>query len=124
MEQKLNGACNYAKEGNRSLMDYKLGEARKDAGKAGALDAAYYKRESQVRNSLKNERNFHLAQMEQQLNGACNYAKEGDRFMMDFKLGSARKHAEAVGALNVVYHARVSKIRCSLCTGVVKTETL
>jgi hypothetical protein len=124
MAQNLNGASYYAKEGDRSLMDYKLGEARKHAEKALALNAVYYKIESQIRGSLKNERKYHLTHMEQNLDGARNYAKEGNRSLMDYKICEARKHAEKAGALNAAYYKMESLIRCSLFTGVVEAESI
>jgi hypothetical protein len=123
MEEKLEHACNYAKKGNRDMMDYVLGEARKHAEEAGASNAAFHARVSKIRCSLKPERDFHLRTMEEKLERACKYAKEGNRDMMDYVLGEARKHAEEAGASNAAFHTRVSKIRCSLCTGVVKTES-
>jgi hypothetical protein len=122
VEDDFEWACRNAKEGNRCHMDYNLGEARKHAEKAGTLNAAFHARVSKIRCSLTTERDFYLRTVEDDFKWACSFAKKGNRCHMDYNLGEARKHAEKAGTLNAAFHARVSKIRCSLGTGVVKIE--
>jgi hypothetical protein len=117
MQRKLHKT----EEGNRFKMDYHdLGNARKHAEEADTLsnhDAASHDRVSRISDSLKTGRDFQQRQMEQKLSWACKDAKEGNRFMMDYCLGNAKKHAEEAGALNAAFHGRVSRIRDSLKTG-------
>lgn len=116
MQRKLHKT----EEGNRFKMDYHdLGSARNHAEEADALNnhAASHDRVSRISDSLKTGRDFQQRQMEQKLSWACKDAKEGNRFMMDYCLGNAKKHAEEAGALNAAFHGRVSRIRDSLKTG-------
>jgi hypothetical protein len=55
-----------------------------------------------------------ISRMEYNFRWAGNYADEGNRYLMDYNLGEARKHAEKAGALNAAFHARVSRMRCSM----------
>mmetsp|Transcript_16092 Transcript_16092/g.24320 ORF Transcript_16092/g.24320 Transcript_16092/m.24320 type:complete len:317 (-) Transcript_16092:19-969(-) len=118
--ENLERAMEYAKEGNRCLMDLRLNTAKNSAIAAGAIDA-YEKQSLQVRESFKNEKEFHQREVESNLERAMQYAKDGDKTFMKLRLHAAQEHAKSVGYQEI--GTRQAEIQSVCNTKIASKET-
>lgn len=118
--ENLERAMEYAKEGNRSLMELRLSTAKNCAIAAGAIDA-YEKQSLQVRESFKNEKEFHQREVESNLERAMQYARDGDKTFMKLRLNAAQEHAKSAGYQEI--GTRQAEILSVCNTKIVSKET-
>ncbi len=113
MEYELKDALKCAKEGNRSMMEIYLRQAKEHAAGAGAsVMSDFYRRANDIRGQLKDEKQFHKQEMENALKDALKYAKEGNRSLMEFQLRQAKDHAVGAGtSVMSDFHRRESNIK-------------
>ena len=120
-------ASKYAAEGDRPMMEFVLEQAYENATQAQAVDDAFRARDQQIRNSLADERSFHLRQIEECLQSAKKYAERGDRSLMTYKLGKVQEYSAKAGNNESTIASRVNQIQKLLVVAplpapVVKTE--
>jgi len=112
LERNLERAVEYAKEGNRSFMELRLNMAKGNAIATNAIDT-YASRSLEIRKSLKNEKEFHLREIDSNLERAMQYAKKGDVCFMKLRLDAAHELAKSAGYRDIgKKHAEIQSIFC------------
>ena len=117
MESFLTNAQTYASRGNRSLMEDALHMATEHASKISnklVEDPRFLLRKEKIKRSLTNEKKFHTLEMEKCLKQAVDYARDGNRVLMEFTLGNAESHAKQAIGYNSAFKSRVRQIRRTL----------
>ena len=85
-DAKLDLAGDYAKEGDREMMELCIGQAEKHNLQTGG-DASYVStRADEIRSMLRDEESFYTKKFHQKLLSATRCAAEGDREMMEIFL--------------------------------------
>ena len=94
MEEYLEWALDYAREGNRSSMDYNIAEARRRASQCNqiqGIEARAMEIRKHINSQLQNA--YHMKEMKEYLEWALDYAREGNRSSMDYNITEARRQA-------------------------------
>jgi len=123
MEHHLKWAAKYASEGDRAMMEHEFRQANHHGREARAASRHDLQaRITTIRNSLTNEHEYHLGEMEYHLEWASAFAHKGDRAMMEHEIGQAKQHARKAGVQSANVPVRIAAIRQLLDDAVTKIE--
>jgi len=114
--KKFEDAESFAMEGNRSMMMFYLKEAKTNAEKLTALDAAFWKRYKTIESSIKGrqELKFYRKKHAYCLKEAEDYAASGNRAMVDYYLSEARSYGTKAGIPMNEMEKAIHRIRKSI----------
>jgi hypothetical protein len=114
MESKFQSAERCARQGNRFMLDLYVESASAHGKNTGVEVATINARVSKIQALLGNEHNYYLKEMESKFQSAERYARQGNRFMLDYYVESASVHGKNAGVEVATINARVSKIQALL----------